>query len=179
MRGNRMVLKMISNLEFFLEKANVLLEALNEYDNATDRLSGIDLRSDLPAEELGFVVDDFENIIQEREEIKERAEVGQAELIKAIEEQSEDDIKLIKCAFSGEEVGYSLTGDKRLVKDLIYRLITMQKSIVEKDNQIISKFSAVQDEIREVLKNSQSDKKKLDFLNLTATGSQDSAGFNV
>jgi len=170
---------MINNLEIFLREANSLLEALTDYDEATTRLAEVDLRAELPAEELGFAVADIEGIIQEREELKERAEVAQTEMTRAISEQNEDDIELIECAFGGKEIKYSLTGDRKLAKEVIYQLLAMQKEIIEKDTIIIEKFTSKQEEIKEVLKDLQGDKKKLDFLNLTATGAQDSSGFNV
>ncbi|MCL1903091.1 MAG: hypothetical protein FWF94_01570 [Oscillospiraceae bacterium] len=170
---------MINNLELFLKEANTLLEALTDYDEATTRLNGIDLHADLSVEELVFAVDDIDDIIQEREEIKERAEIAQTEMTKVIEEQSDEDAELIKCVFGGKEIEYSLTGDRKLAKEVIYKLLVMQKEIIEKDTEIITKFSSKQDEIKTILKELQGDKKKLDFLSLTATGSQDSSGFNV
>lgn len=171
--------KKINNLEHFLKEANALLEALNEYDEATARLAEIDLRSDMPVEELAFAVSDIELIIEEREEIKSRAETSQTGLVAAIEEQDEDSAEFLNCVFEGKEIKYALTGDRQLAKEVVYKLIAIQKSIMEKDAEILEKFSAKQKEIKETLKNLQGDKKKLDFLSLTASGTQDSPGFNV
>jgi hypothetical protein len=146
---------------------------------ATDRLGEIDLQSNLPPEELSFAIDDIENILQEREDIKERAEAAQMAMMHAISAQQEDDLNLIRFSFEGEEIQYSLTGDRRLAKETIYKLLEMQKAIIKKDSVILKRFSAKQEEVRSELKNLQSDKKKIDFLNLTATGAQDSSGFNV
>lgn len=170
---------MINNLELFLKGANALLEALTDYNEATNRLGEIDLQPDLPVEELALAVDDVESIIGEREEIKARAEIAQAEMTKAIGKQTPEDVKLIECIFEGKEVKYALTGDKSLAKDVIYKLLAIQKEIIEKDTAIIKRFKAKQDEIKNTLKNLQGDKKKLDFLNLSATGAHDSSGFNV
>jgi len=170
---------MINNLELFLKATNSLLEALTEYDEATDRLAAIDLRGSLSSEELSFAVDDFENILGEREDIKERAEAAEVEMMGAIGEQTADDLELIKCVFGGNEIRYSLTGDRQLAKEAIYKLLEMQRDIIEKDGVIIKSFSDSKYEIWNKLKELRGDKKKLDFLNLTATGTQDSVGFNV
>ena len=170
---------MINNLECFLREANCLFEALSDYNDATDRLAEVDLSADLPEEELVFVIEDIDSLIQEREEIKERAEFSQSEMTRAIGVQDEKDSELIKCVFEGKEVEYSLTGDRKLAKDVIYKLLELQREIIEKDTLIIKDFTVKHNEIKQKLKELQSDRKKLDFLNLTATGAQDASGFNV
>jgi DNA-binding transcriptional ArsR family regulator len=165
---------MINNLELFLTEANILLAALSDYGKATDRLFEVDLQQ----EEVSFFIDDIENIIQEREEISERADAAQSAMIRAISEQSEEDARLIRCVFEGKEVAYSLTGDKSLAKEVVFKLLAMQKDIIEKDGEIIAKFTQKRDEINKALKDLQGDKRKLDFLNLAAGESHD-GGFNV
>ena len=166
---------MINNLEFFLKEANTFLAALAEYGEATDRLYEVDLQQ----EDLVFAVDDFEGILQEREEIKERAEFARIAMTQAIAEQDDADVQLIKCAFTGGDVSYSLSGAENLATEVIYKLLAMQKDIIEKDDIIMKRLAAKREEIKSMLKNLQDDKKKLNFLNITAAGTQESSGFNV
>jgi len=167
---------MINNLELFLKEANVLLVALTEYDEVTDRLLEVDLQQ----EDLMFAVDDIETLLAEREELRECAESARVAMTNAIREQDEENADLIRCVFEGKEIAYSLTGDKVLAKEVIYKLLAMQKDIMGKDNLIIANLTSKKSEIKTALKNLQGDKKKLDFLNVTAANSQDSASeFNV
>jgi UDP-N-acetylmuramate-alanine ligase len=165
---------MINNLEIFLKEATDLLTALNEYAEATDRLLEIDLEQ----EEFEYAVDDIGNIIEEREEIRERADVALGAMTQAVGQQNEDDIEFIKCVFEGQEIEYAVTGDKKLCVEAIYKLLAMQKNIIDKDSAIIAKLGVKQVEIKNSLKNLQGDKKKLDFLNLSAIEEQDS-GFTI
>jgi len=174
-KGNRVV--MINNLELFLKEANSLLAALTEYNNATDRLCEVDLQN-LEQENLSSAIDDIEKIIQERERIRESAEVARVAMTKAIEEQDDEDAELIKCVFNGNQAEYALKGDKSLARDVIFKLLAMQKDIIEKDSRIIADYTVKYEEIKNELKNLQGDKKKLDFLNLTAPGEAES-GFEV
>lgn len=147
---------MLSNLEAFLKAANTQLELMTEYSAATDRLSEIDLQADKDDEDaLGFIIDDIEAVIQEREELRERMETAQAALIAEIGEQSEDDSALIRCTFEGTQVEYSVSGDRSLARDVIYKLLAMQRDIIEKDTSVMSRLEAKHDEIRAALRDLQ------------------------
>ena len=178
-----------------IKEIESLLSALHEYDCATDKLHALQFpeirpeihEDDSTIESLGFTIDDIESAIQEREEIRERLEVLRLSIIERMrliesEGSDSDSVKLIMSFFAGTEVAVdspsSLTDEMRGVKSLIEEILSLQSSIAAKDSVIIERLTSKQKEIRIALKNLQADKKKLDFLNLTATGPKDS-GFQV
>jgi len=144
---------MEDKLRGFIDSANTLFSILTEYKEATDRILDVDLAQD----ELSFAIDDIENIVGEREEIRERLQLAQ------------------------EDMAEKLDGDFNEVKQLeiVVKLLGLQGEIVEKDKQIMSTFSSKQSEVKSELKSLQDDKKKLDFLNVTAGAPQESKEFNV
>ncbi|MCL2037046.1 MAG: hypothetical protein FWG83_06655 [Oscillospiraceae bacterium] len=172
---------MIGNLENFLKTANTLLATLNEYAAVTGRLAEVNLFND----DLEYVLDDIGQIIDEREDLKERVEIAQEAMLASIEKLDGEDGEMVRCTFmneqSGEteEVAYSITGDKRLVRDVIFKLLGVQKDILEKDAIVIENLTSRRDEVRGELKNLQEDKKKIDFLNTMQPEQTQSQEFNV
>jgi hypothetical protein len=166
---------MINNLELFLKESNTLLSEMFEYNRITDKL----IETDLNYEDVSHAIDEIATLIHEREEVRERAATAQDALLRAIEAQSQDDVELIKYSFNGQEAQYSLSGDKKLAAEVVFKLLAMQKEIIDKDGEVLDKLKSKRDEIMVSLKNSQGDKKRLEFLNLTATTEKQDFGFNV
>jgi len=169
---------MVNNLERFLSAANALLAALAEYRTVTVRLCSHDLQG-LYGEDLAVAMGEVERLIEEREEIRVRAEAAQDELIQVVDRQSDDDAQLIRGFFGGKEVTCTVSGSHRLVRDTILKLLAVQKEITDKDTEIIERMSNKRDETKAELKELQGDKKKLDFLNVTAAGGSDVSGFKI
>lgn len=175
-------------MESFLETVKMLLENLDEYEKLTERFSEISLlahanENDLEDDELTFVIDDIEDIIQEREEVREHAEalhVEMSEKIKSFKTESEDDFLFIKSAFENPESCLRDVSDlHKEVFKIIANLLLVQRRIVDKDQKILEKLKEKQEQIKGGLKNLKSSKKKLDFLNLTTSGVQEDKSFNI
>ncbi|MCL2634428.1 MAG: hypothetical protein FWD34_07955 [Oscillospiraceae bacterium] len=169
---------MINNIEIFLREANGLLSALTDYRDATERLCAINLDS-ISADAIDntiFAIDEIEAVLGEREVIKQRAEKHEIAMTAVINGQSEESAKLIRSMFSvlasGEEV-VILSGDDKLAKIAIEKLLEMQKDIIGKDGDFIARLTSKFDEIKEALKGLQGDKKKIDYLQKTAVIGQD------
>jgi len=173
-------------MDNFLEAANTLLEVLTEYDTVTDRFDDIDFSgmpddsTDESDKDFTFVIDDVESIIQERDEIVERATATRNSMAKAINAiESDDMVSFIKKAFNGDGVSGKIKDEQKRAVSVIERMLVLQKRVVEKDKVIGEKLSVVQEEIKKEMKSLQNNKKKLDFLNTTATAGDSGTSFNI
>ncbi|MCL1866555.1 MAG: hypothetical protein FWF82_04025 [Oscillospiraceae bacterium] len=161
-------------MDRFLEVSEVLLGVLGEYNTATDKFFEIDFEQD----DLTFAVDDFEGFLEEREEIKERISLVVSDFDSAVEGLSEEESATVKKLFGGNTasstVGDSCSPEGKIVSEIL----RVQGEIVSKDKDISEKFTRKYNEVKVALKDLKGDKRKLDFLNLSAPGEQDS-GFQI
>jgi len=142
-------------MDKFIIEANSLLAVMTEYSAVTDRLLDIDLQL-YNQEELSFAIDDMEEIIGEREEIKARLQFAQSAM-----ESATDDIQSVRQL------------------EVVQKLIDMQAEIMGKDKLIMSRFAAKQAQVKNELKTLQGERKKIDFLNVSTATPQEPTEFNV
>ena len=170
----------LTGLELFIEEANSLLAVLAEYNSVTDKLSEVNMESsteenDQDDETMAFVIDDIQNIIEEREEIGERADIARTAMVEAIAGLDTKDKQSVRNVFEGGQIE---NGADFPALGVICKLLSVQKDIMGKDKAFNVKFKAKQEEVRLSLKDLQGDKKKLDFLNVNASP-QESVSFDV
>jgi hypothetical protein len=143
-------------MDAFYDKAAELLAIMTEYNEASDRFGEVDLYE----EDMMFAVDDLQTIVDERENLRCCMESASAGMAQAFSELCDTD----KASAKNSEA--------------MTKLLDLQSEIAGKDTEILRRYSVRLAEVKRELKNLQSEKKKLDFLHLSAVGEQDS-GFNV
>jgi hypothetical protein len=180
----------------FLESANILLESLTEYEQVTDKFALIEFEEVAEVAEDGgevvavgseesevaedsgaaediltFAIDDIEDILHEREELREPLEFARDEMMKLTEKLPESDLLNVKEAFAGKS---DLGGGIEVIREIL----AVQKRIAEKDAAFSTRFQAKQVQVKSELKNLQSSKKKIGFLQMNA-GAQEGTSFNI
>ncbi|MDR0196918.1 MAG: hypothetical protein LBI36_01680 [Oscillospiraceae bacterium] len=167
---------MIDNLELIFHQADELVAALTEYKEATARLCEINLEQENVIE-----IGEIENIISEREKIIPKAAKAHINLMALIDEQNDDGRETLHRMFAAEKAVESVNAfapDETRVKDKIYELLSVHGDIMEKDNEFKKRLSGKYDEVKEILRTSQEDRRKLDFFNSTSLLGRDK-GFKV
>lgn len=148
-------------MENLVKAAELMSEEWSKFNQLLDRMNEVDFGQ----EDFVFVLDDIEAFIQERDEIIELIRTAQDTFIQEKDKHSEEEINL----FSAKGTPFNL---------VIAQIARIQEEIDVKEKEFKRKFAEKRDEVKSALKELQGDKKKIDFLNSTAQGEQDS-GFNV
>jgi hypothetical protein len=156
----------------FVESARSLLAILDEYLSASERLCEVDLLN-TPDDDLEFAIDDVEGILLEREELGDTVGEAESALVRSIAGMSKSDRDLIRRIFGGENAACDTA-----VGEVIGKLLLIQREILQKDKIVIERLKVKSDEVTARLKTLQSDKKKLNFLNVSAIEEQD-GGFMI
>ncbi|MDR0223144.1 MAG: hypothetical protein LBI38_06400 [Oscillospiraceae bacterium] len=167
---------MINNLELLVSEADALIAALTEYDEATERLCGVNLE-----QESIFAIGEIENILGERERIIPKAAKAHMELMALIDEQDVDGKDALRRMFSvgGKGKKAPASGGEFSIRDKIYELMSLHSGIMRKDDDFKSRLTGKYDEVKEMMRSSQEDRKKLDFFNTAAFSGQGFPGKNT
>lgn len=138
-----------------IEKADALIMELAKYDDVTARLFCVKLAGEITDETVG----DIEEMLTEREGIRLGVERAHKAFVDSIGGQPLDD--------KGE------LGSK------VREMLSLQLEIMKKDRDFSKRFTQQYEEVKNKLRDSQGDKRKLDYLHLTAGNNSKNDGFNA
>lgn len=138
-----------------IEKADALIMELAKYDEVTARLFCVKLTGEIADETVG----EIEEMLAEREGVRLGVEKAHKAFVESIGGQSIDD--------KGE------LGSK------VREMLNLQLEIMKKDRDFSTRFSQKYEEVKNKLRDSQGDKRKLDYLHLTAGNNSKNDGFNA
>jgi len=134
--------------------ADALIIVLTEYDNSTERLFQLDLAGDVTED----VIADIDSMLLEREGIRHKVEAAHSAFVDAI---------------GSIEIDYNTElGEK------VREMLSLQLEIMKKDKDFNTRFTQKYGEVKTALRDSQEDKKRLDYFH-TTSGIKRDTGFKV
>jgi len=138
-----------------IEKADLLIIELTEYDEATARLFDVSFNDEFSEE----TVEVIELILSERETVRRRVEAAHGAFVEAI---------------GSMQIDYNTELGQK-----VREMLTLQLEIMKKDKDFNIRFTKKYQEVKTALRESQDDKKKLDYLHSNAGVQLGGSGFKA
>jgi len=138
-----------------IEKADALIIELAKYDDVTARLFSIQLTGEITDETIG----EIEAMLTEREGVRLGVEKAHKAFVELIGGHPIDD---------GGELGSK-----------VREMLNLQLEIMKKDRDFSKRFAQKYDEVKTKLRDAQGDKRKIDYLHMTAGSNNKGGSFNA
>jgi len=138
-----------------IEKADALIIELAKYDDVTARLFCIQLTGEISDE----TVSEIEEMLNEREGVRLGVEKAHKAFV--------------------DSIGGNPIEDNGELGGKVREMLNLQLEIMKKDRDFSKRFSQKYEEVKTKLRDSQGDKRKIDYLHLTAGNGKKDDVFNA